>query len=109
VSRFSSFHNWGLAGCSLLGCGEDDVIVYPLEHLDGSSLLGFANNRTLNYLQTNTIVSVGSAYGITVTTPDCSEQGVLLSDGRAGEVAPRGWPQQYLEPGRYPLGSNPVK
>jgi len=56
------------AGCLLLGCGEDDVILSPLERLDGASLLGLVNNRTLIYLQTDTVVSFDPTYSVTVTT-----------------------------------------
>ena len=56
------------AGALLLGCGEDDVLLSPLERLDGASLLGLANNRTLKYLQTDTVVSIDPVYSVTVTT-----------------------------------------
>jgi hypothetical protein len=65
----SSIFIMGLcAGGLLLGCGKDDVIMSPMERLDGSSLLGLVNNRTLSYLQTDTVVSIDPVYSVTVTT-----------------------------------------
>ena len=68
MHRFPIFIIGLCAGCLLLGCGEDDVILSPLERLDGASLLGLVNNRTLSYLQTDTVVSIDPVYSVTVTT-----------------------------------------
>ncbi len=57
-----------LAGTILPGCGEDDSIVSSRDQLDGVTLLGLVNNRTLTYLQTDTVVTIDSTYSISVTT-----------------------------------------
>ncbi len=65
-------------GFLFFGCGEDDVMESQPEPLDGASLLGLVNNRTLTYLQTDTVVSIDPAYSVTVTT---SSQVVKISGG----------------------------
>ncbi len=51
-----------------VGCGGEDPVGPGLENLDGSQLLGLANNRTLTYLRIDTVVTIGSSYEVTVTT-----------------------------------------
>jgi hypothetical protein len=75
------------AGCFLLGCGEDGVIISPLERLDGASLLGLVNNRTLSYLQTDTVVSIDPTYRVTVTT---SSQVIKIGGGGSDWVIKNG-------------------
>lgn len=66
------------AGCLLVGCGEDDILTSPPEGLDGASLLGLVNDRTLSYLQTDTVILIDPTYSVTVTT---SSQVIKISGG----------------------------
>jgi len=54
------------------GCGEESSTPASSSGLggsDGANLLGLTNNRTLTYLQTDTIVVVDSTYEVTVPPP----------------------------------------
>lgn len=87
MHRFFIFIIGVCAGCLLLGCGEDDVVISPLERLDGASLLGLANGRSLNYLQTDTVVSIDPIYSVTVTT---SSRAVRIGGGGSDWVVKKG-------------------
>ncbi len=52
--------------CLLVACGEDEASPSSSRGLDGADLLGLINNRTLSYLQTDTVVSI-DPYQVTVT------------------------------------------
>ncbi|MFH1374634.1 MAG: hypothetical protein ABII79_12640 [bacterium] len=53
--------------CLLVACGQDDPPPSLSSGLDGAVLLGLINNRTLSYLQTDTVVSIDPDYQVTVT------------------------------------------
>lgn len=81
--KLSIFIVGACAGYLLLGCGKENVVTSPLDHLDGASLLGLVNNRTMNYLQTDTIVLIDSTYSVTVTT---SSRVIKISGGGNGWI-----------------------
>ncbi len=61
------------------GCSEDTpLLTPPLEQLDGAALLGLQDNRTLSYLQVDSVITIDSAYHVTVTT---SVKTITLSGG----------------------------
>jgi len=64
---------------SMYGCGEDDDLSSVSSspgYLDGATLLGFVDNRTLDYVQTDTIITFDPSYNLSVET---STQKIRLS------------------------------
>lgn len=63
----------------LSGCGEDDGVSSQTPgYVSGLALMGLVDNRTLEYIQTDTTISFDPVYSVTVTT---TSRNIRISGG----------------------------